>query len=64
MGDSVNTTARLASTAGEGEILVTAGAARNANISTAGLERRTLELKGKSEPTEVVVLSTAVRTQP
>lgn len=64
MGDSVNTTPRLASAAGEGEILVTAGAARNANMSMAGLERRALELKGKSEPTEVFVLSTAVRTQP
>lgn len=57
MGDSVNTTARLAAAAGEGEILVTAPAALNANISTTGIERRALELRGKSELTEVFVLS-------
>lgn len=57
MGDSVNTTARLASVAGPGEILVTAPAARAAGVETRARERRTLELKGKSEPTEVFVLS-------
>ena len=54
MGDIVNTTARLASAAGAGEILVTAAAAAAAGLP-AGLERRSLELKGKSGPTEVVV---------
>jgi adenylate cyclase len=54
MGDIVNTTARLASVAGAGEVLVTAAAATAAGLP-AGRERRSLELKGKSEPTEVVV---------
>jgi adenylate cyclase len=55
MGDAVNTTARLASAAGAGEILVTATAAANAGIEAP--ERRSLELRGKSELTEVLVLS-------
>jgi adenylate cyclase len=55
MGDLVNTTARLASAAGAGEILVTAGAAAAAGLE-GGEERRTLALKGKSQPTNVVVL--------
>jgi adenylate cyclase len=56
MGDAVNTTARLASAAGAGEILVTVAAAAHAGLSTAALERRSLELKGKSQATEVFVL--------
>jgi len=56
MGDVVNTTARLASVAGPGEILVTAYAAAGAGLSTASLERRSLALKGKSQPTDVLVL--------
>jgi adenylate cyclase len=56
MGDVVNTTARLASAAAAGEILVTAAAAASAGFSGDTLERRALPLRGKSEPTEVVVL--------
>jgi adenylate cyclase len=56
LGDVVNTTARLASAAGAGEILVTAAAAAHAALATSGVERRSLELKGKSAPTEVLVL--------
>jgi adenylate cyclase len=55
MGDLVNTTARLSSAAAAGEILVTVAAATAAHL-TDGLERRSLTLKGKSEPTDVVVL--------
>jgi adenylate cyclase len=55
MGDVVNTTARLASAAGAGEVLVTAAAAEAAHLSTE-LEHRLLALKGKSQPTDVVVL--------
>ena len=55
LGDTVNTTARLASVAGVGEILVSAAAAEASGLEP-GLERRSLELKGKSQPTEVVVL--------
>lgn len=56
MGDIVNTTARLASAAGAGEILVTARAAAAAGLPEP-LERRSLRLKGKSGPTEVAVLT-------
>ena len=56
MGDMVNTTARLASAAAAGEILVTAAAAAAAGLPT-DLARRSLELKGKSEATDVVVLT-------
>jgi len=59
MGDTVNTTARLASAAGAGEILVTPSAAENAGLSGAGAERRSLSLKGKSQPTDVLVFGTA-----
>lgn len=56
MGDTVNTTARLASAAGAGEILVTAPAAENAGLASMATEQRSLTLKGKSEPIEVRVL--------
>lgn len=56
MGDSVNVTARLSAAAGQGEILVTAATARAAGLPD-DLERRSLELKGKSGPTEVTVLT-------
>jgi adenylate cyclase len=58
LGDVVNTTARLAAAAGPGEILVSAEAAAVVGLDAA-LERRSLELKGKEEPTEVVVLGAA-----
>jgi adenylate cyclase len=56
MGDTVNTTARLASAAGAGEILITTSAADNAGLRGVAVERRSLTLKGKSQPTEVLVL--------
>jgi adenylate cyclase len=59
MGDPVNITARLASVAGAGELLVTAAAAQAAHLDEANLEHRQLALKGKSVPTEVVVLGAA-----
>lgn len=49
LGDAVNTTARLASAAGAGEILVTEAAATAAGLRVDGLELKNLELKGKSE---------------
>ncbi|MGH9174678.1 MAG: hypothetical protein ACRD1H_09980, partial [Vicinamibacterales bacterium] len=57
LGDPVNVTARLASAAGAGEILVTLTAARAAQLAENGLERRDLELKGKSALTPVLVIS-------
>ena len=58
LGDVVNTTARLAAAAGPGEILVSAEAADAVGLDAA-LEHRSLELKGKELPTEVVVLRAA-----
>jgi adenylate cyclase len=55
LGDAVNTTARLASAAGVGEILVTRAAATAAGLG-AGIEERHLELRGRREPIDVVVL--------
>ena len=56
MGDAVNVTARLASAAGLGEILVTLDAAQAGGLALPGLEQRDLELKGKTGRTSVVVL--------
>jgi adenylate cyclase len=55
LGDTVNTAARIAAAAGIGEILVSAAAAAVSD-QDAGLERRSLALKGKAGATEVVVL--------
>jgi adenylate cyclase len=56
MGDPVNVTARLASAAGPGEVLVTLDSARAGYLDTSDLERRELKLKGKSGHTSVVVI--------
>jgi len=55
LGDNVNITARLASQAGPGEILISDAAYSAANLDLGELERRRLALKGKSEPTDVWV---------
>lgn len=57
LGDPVNVTARLASAAGTGEILVTLAAAHSAKLTDGTLKHRRLALKGKSESTDVVVIS-------
>lgn len=59
LGDVVNTTARLASAAKAGEVLVSAGAAREAELATDGLERRMLDIRGRTAPIEVIVLRPA-----
>jgi adenylate cyclase len=59
LGDVVNVTARLASQAAAGEILVTTTSAERAGLAMEGHERRSLELRGKSTPTEVLVYSAA-----
>jgi adenylate cyclase len=56
LGDVVNVAARLGGAARAGEVLVTVEAAHAAGLDP-GLERRSLELKGKSTPTEVVSLT-------
>ena len=67
LGDCVNATARLASAAGPGEVLVSVAAAMASHTPTDGRERRTLDLRGRVEPIEVVVLrrsdATAARNQ-
>jgi Adenylate cyclase, family 3 (some proteins contain HAMP domain) len=56
LGDNVNITARLASSAGAGEILISEASCSAAGLSPADLEHRRLELKGRSEPIGVYVL--------
>ena len=56
LGDNVNITARLASEAGPGEILISEASYSAANLNREDLERRQMELKGKSEPIGVRVL--------
>ena len=56
LGDNVNITARLASEAGPGEILISNAAYEAAGLDLGDPERRELELKGKSGKTEVRVL--------
>ena len=60
LGDVVNTTARLAGEASAGELLVSLTAAEAADIDLAGLERRTVVVRGRADPVEVV----SVRTPP
>jgi adenylate cyclase len=55
VGDAVNTTARLASAARQGELLVSRAAAQAAGFDATGLEARTLELRGRGETVEAVV---------
>lgn len=55
LGDNVNIAARLASNAGAGEILVSESTYNKAALNT-NAEKRTLELKGRSEPVTVHVL--------
>ena len=56
LGDVVNTTARLASLAGAGELLVSTGSAAQAGLDAAGLEQRSVDVRGREAGLEVVVL--------
>ena len=55
LGDNVNVTARLASAAGPGEILVSAASAEAADLDRS-LETRHLTLRGRTQPLDVRVL--------
>jgi adenylate cyclase len=61
LGDPVNAAARLSALAGAGEILVSSAAADAAGLDTDGLETRTLELRGRSEGLDAVVLDVATQ---
>lgn len=56
LGDTVNTTARLASAATGGELLVSMEAATAAETDISSLERRVVEVRGRTEPVAVVVI--------
>jgi adenylate cyclase len=56
LGDNVNIAARLASKAGAGEVLISEATYSAAHIENDDLEKRDLELKGKSELVSVRVL--------
>lgn len=55
LGDTVNTAARLSALAGPGEILISCEAGEAAGIETNGLERRTLEIRGRDQSVDVWV---------
>jgi adenylate cyclase len=56
IGEEVNTAARLASKAAAGEIIISEKALEQAQFNGSGLETRSLELKGISEPVPVRVM--------
>ena len=56
LGDEVNVAVRLASAAGPGEILVTDAVIARAHLTGFAFERRSLTLKGKSQPVGVAVV--------
>ena len=57
LGDAANTAARLASSARQGEILISEAAITSIGLDFDHLEKRVLELKGKSERVSVRVLT-------
>jgi adenylate cyclase len=59
LGDTVNTTARLASVARAGEVIVSRTAAEAASRTDGGHESRLVEIRGRTEPIEVIVLRSA-----
>ena len=56
LGDVVNTTARLAGAAAAGELLISVEAATAAGTETSDLERRSVVVRGRTEPVDVVSL--------
>lgn len=55
LGDVPNTTARLASSAGVGEILISEASCQAAGMDLGEMESRDLELKGKSSPVRTYI---------
>jgi adenylate cyclase len=56
LGDAANITARLASLAGPGEVLISTAACAASGVAYRELEQRDLQLKGRHEPVTVRVL--------
>jgi adenylate cyclase len=56
LGDVVNTTARLASEAAAGELLVSTDAADAAGVGAEASRRRTIDVRGRSAPITVISL--------
>ncbi len=63
LGDAVNIGARLASRAGAGEALISDAACAASGVDLGHCEQRQLELKGKSEPVAVRVVTQGGRLQ-
>jgi adenylate cyclase len=59
LGDVVNTTARLASAAAAGELLVSIDAATAAGLDLAGIEQRRLDIRGREGSVDVAVVRAA-----
>jgi adenylate cyclase len=55
LGDVPNTASRLASIARAGEVVISDSALRSAQIDRGGLDRRTVDLKGKTEALDIWV---------
>jgi adenylate cyclase len=54
LGDAVNIASRLGSEAGPGELLMSAACAVSAQADTPELEHRTVDVRGRTDPIEVV----------
>lgn len=57
LGSAANLCARLSSKAAAGEILISESSVKSGNLDVEGLETRSLELKGVSQPVSVNVVS-------
>ena len=56
LGDPVNTTARLASLASAGELLVSVAAGERAGLDVGSLERRTVDVRGREATLDVLAI--------
>ncbi len=61
LGDAANVTARLATLAGPGEILISAAAFQAAKLPVSELEPRTFELRGRAEALQACSLTDLMR---
>ena len=57
LGDPVNTAARLAAAAAAGELLISVDAARAAGIDVGGFETRRLDVRGRTAPVDVLIVT-------